>query len=72
MVAGDIKLSGADDPAAAWGDFAGSDDECDIEDASESPERYERGIYYPICIGEVLADRASSSRCYQSLALRPD
>ncbi|KAM0425763.1 hypothetical protein ACHAPT_009013 [Fusarium lateritium] len=55
--AGNIGPSSVDDPAAAWGDFVDSDGEGDIEDASEPPERYEQGLYYPVCIGEVLADR---------------
>ncbi|EWY79671.1 CMGC protein kinase [Fusarium oxysporum NRRL 32931] len=45
------------DCASVWGDFVGSDDEGDVEDASEPPERYDEGLYYPICIGEILIDR---------------
>lgn len=37
------------------GSFVDSDDECDIEEVSEPIERYTDGIYYPICIGEILA-----------------
>jgi serine/threonine protein kinase len=38
-------------------DFVDSDgsEVCDIEDSTENPEWYQRGFYYPICIGEVLA-----------------
>ncbi|KAF5698875.1 cmgc kinase [Fusarium mundagurra] len=45
------------DCASVWGDFVGSDDECEVEDACEPIERYEEGLYYPVCIGEVLIDR---------------
>ncbi|KAF6512720.1 hypothetical protein HZS61_007526 [Fusarium oxysporum f. sp. conglutinans] len=45
------------DCASVWGDFVGSDDEGDVEDASEPSERYDEGLYYPICIGEILIDR---------------
>ncbi|KAF4333663.1 CMGC kinase [Fusarium beomiforme] len=41
------------DCASIWGDFVGSDD----EDVSEPAERYDEGLYYPICIGEILVDR---------------
>ncbi|KAK7425618.1 hypothetical protein QQZ08_007941 [Neonectria magnoliae] len=51
------KPAGADNTAADWGDFVDSDGECDVEDASEPPERYQEGLYYPVCIGEVLANR---------------
>ncbi|KAF5609033.1 cmgc kinase [Fusarium pseudoanthophilum] len=40
-----------------WGDFVDSDGECDVEDACEPVDRYEEGLYLPICIGEVIADR---------------
>ena len=51
--------TGTDDSdcASIWGDFVDSDDECDVEDAAEPAERYDEGLYYPICIGEVLVDR---------------
>ncbi|KAF4947504.1 hypothetical protein FGADI_10349 [Fusarium gaditjirri] len=39
------------------GDFVDSDDEFDVEEASEDPQRYLEGLYYPICIGETLADQ---------------
>ena len=45
------------DCASVWGDFVGSDDEGEVEDACEPIERYEEGLYYPVCIGEVLIDR---------------
>ncbi|KAF5561300.1 cmgc kinase [Fusarium napiforme] len=40
-----------------WGDFVDSDGECDVEDVCEPVDRYEEGLYLPICIGEVIADR---------------
>ncbi|KAF5656301.1 CMGC kinase [Fusarium circinatum] len=40
-----------------WGDYADSDDEYDVEEASENPQRYVEGLYYPICIGETLANQ---------------
>ncbi|KLO92440.1 uncharacterized protein LW93_12014 [Fusarium fujikuroi] len=40
-----------------WGDFVDSDGECDVEDACEPVDRYEEGLYLPICIGEIIADR---------------
>lgn len=37
------------------GDFVDSDDECDVEEKSEAPERYAFGrLYCPITIGQVL------------------
>ncbi|KAF5639273.1 cmgc kinase [Fusarium sp. NRRL 52700] len=43
--------------SSMWGDFVDSDGECDVEDACEPVDRYEEGLYLPICIGEVIADR---------------
>ncbi|KAI1041806.1 hypothetical protein LB505_008461 [Fusarium chuoi] len=43
--------------SSTWGDFVDSDGECDVEDACEPINRYEEGLYLPICIGEVIADR---------------
>ncbi|KAH6960050.1 hypothetical protein BKA56DRAFT_454470, partial [Ilyonectria sp. MPI-CAGE-AT-0026] len=40
-----------------WGDFVDSDGEGDIEEVSEPSGRYEEGLYYPVCIGEVLLSR---------------
>ncbi|KIE00738.1 kinase domain-containing protein, partial [Metarhizium majus ARSEF 297] len=37
------------------GSFVSSDDEIEIEEVSEPVERYADGIYYPICIGDILA-----------------
>jgi serine/threonine protein kinase len=45
------------DCASIWGDFVDSDDECEVEDECEPAERYDEGLYYPVCIGEVLANR---------------
>ncbi|SCO47792.1 uncharacterized protein FFMR_08843 [Fusarium fujikuroi] len=51
--------TGENDPNCdpIWGDFVDSDDECEVEDACEPVEQYEEGLYYPVCIGEVLVDR---------------
>lgn len=38
-----------------YGDFVDSDDEWEVEDDAEALERYDDGMLYPICIGEVLA-----------------
>ncbi|KAF4967152.1 hypothetical protein FZEAL_10571 [Fusarium zealandicum] len=57
MATGDTDPSDAIDDVSTWGDFVGSDDEGEVEDASEPVERYEQGLYYPVCIGEVLVDR---------------
>ncbi|CZR46058.1 uncharacterized protein FPRO_11505 [Fusarium proliferatum ET1] len=43
--------------SSIWGDFVDSDGECDVEDTCEPLDRYEEGLYLPICIGEVIADR---------------
>lgn len=40
-----------------WGDFVDSDDEGEVEDECEPVERYDEGLYYPVCIGEVLVNR---------------
>lgn len=40
-----------------YGEFVDSDGEGDVEDVSEPVERYSQGLYYPVCIGEVLAER---------------
>nr|RBQ87700.1 hypothetical protein FVER53263_20384 [Fusarium verticillioides] len=39
------------------GDFVDSDDEFEVEEVSENPQRYLEGLYYPICIGETLANQ---------------
>lgn len=41
------------------GDFVDSDDDLDleVEAEAEAPSRYEEGLYYPLCIGDVLVDR---------------
>lgn len=44
-----------DDILDDCGSFVSSDDEIDIEEVSEPVERYADGIYYPICIGDILA-----------------
>jgi hypothetical protein len=40
-----------------YGEFVDSDGEGDVEYASEPLERYDQGLYYPMCAGEVLAER---------------
>ncbi|KAM0664326.1 hypothetical protein ACQRIU_006909 [Beauveria bassiana] len=45
-----------DDGPDDCGSFVSSDDEDGIEYFSEPIERYIDGLYYPICIGDVLAD----------------
>lgn len=40
-----------------YGEFVDSDEEGDVEDVSEPVERYSLGLYYPVCIGEVLDGR---------------
>ncbi|KAI1025267.1 hypothetical protein LB504_010047 [Fusarium proliferatum] len=45
------------DCASVWGDFIGSDDEGEVKDVCKPIKRYEEGLYYPVCIGEVLIDR---------------
>jgi serine/threonine protein kinase len=40
-----------------YGQFVDSDGEGDVEDVSEPLERYDQGLYYPVRIGEVLAER---------------
>jgi len=39
------------------GDFVDSEDEGDIEEVAENPNLYPEGLLYPICIGEIVADR---------------
>ncbi|KAG8670363.1 hypothetical protein FPOAC2_09717 [Fusarium poae] len=45
------------DCAPIWGDFVDPGDESKVEYASEPLVRYELGLYYPVCIGEVLVNR---------------
>ncbi|KAI6756061.1 hypothetical protein HG530_011797 [Fusarium avenaceum] len=47
----------ADCASTTWGDFVDSDDEGEVEDECEPVERYNEGLYYPVCIGEVLVNR---------------
>lgn len=42
---------------ADWGDFADSEDEGDIEVEAKRTDRYSQGMYFPICIGDILVDR---------------
>ncbi|KAH8172812.1 protein kinase domain-containing protein [Sarocladium implicatum] len=39
------------------GDFVDSDDEVELDEVAEDPEQYLHGLYYPLCIGEVIAGR---------------
>ncbi|GKU05567.1 cmgc protein kinase [Fusarium langsethiae] len=39
------------------GDLVDSDTEHEVEEASEDPERYLEGLYYPICIGKILVNQ---------------
>lgn len=50
-------MSNCDDDILDRGDFVDSDNEHEVEEASEDPEYYTEGLYYPICIGEILANR---------------
>ncbi|KAJ4137904.1 hypothetical protein NW765_017573 [Fusarium oxysporum] len=50
-------MPGCDDDMLDRGDFVDSDDEHEVEEASEDPERYVEGLYYPICIGEILVNQ---------------
>ena len=46
-----------DSSAFDYGDFVGSDEECEIEEVAEPLDRYYKGLqglYYPIRIGQVL------------------
>jgi hypothetical protein len=40
-----------------YGDFVDSDEECEVEEVTEAVERYNNGLYYPICIGDVLVGK---------------
>jgi hypothetical protein len=40
-----------------YGDFVESEDESSVEDYVEASKYYYRDLYYPICIGDVLAHR---------------
>lgn len=39
------------------GEFVDSDDDCDVTCEAEPLERYSQGLYYPLRIGELLANR---------------
>ncbi|EWY99945.1 CMGC protein kinase [Fusarium oxysporum NRRL 32931] len=47
----------ANTDVADGGDFVDSDDEFEVEEVSEDPQRYLEGLYYPIHIGETLANQ---------------
>lgn len=57
MSATESLLSSVDGNIDDTGDFVDSEDECDVEEVAEDPNRYIQGVYYPICIGDILADR---------------
>lgn len=42
---------------ADWGDFVDSEDEMEVEVEAEVTDRYSEGIYFPICLGDILVDR---------------
>ncbi|KAK2923695.1 Flavin amine oxidase [Fusarium oxysporum f. sp. vasinfectum] len=44
-------------PGPVWRPGFLADGECDVEGACEPINRYEEGLYLPICIGEVIAGR---------------
>ncbi|KAK2133941.1 hypothetical protein NOF04DRAFT_1367202 [Fusarium oxysporum II5] len=50
------ELNGVTNSSSVWGDFVDSDGECDVEDACKPINRYEEGLYLPICIGELAYD----------------
>jgi hypothetical protein len=52
-ISGPIYSGAVDDR----GDFVDSEDEGDIEEVAENPNLYPKGLSYPICIGEIVADR---------------
>jgi serine/threonine protein kinase len=47
-------MSLQDSSASDYGEFVGSDDECELEDLAEPFERYFQGLYYLIRMGQVL------------------
>jgi serine/threonine protein kinase len=50
-------MSLQDSSPSDYGDFVGSDEECEIEEVAEPLDRYYKGLqglYYPIRIGQVL------------------
>lgn len=57
MAIGNNEPNDTIDCASTWGDLVESDDEGEVEDTSEPVERYEQGLYHPICIGKVLTMR---------------
>ncbi|KAF5265698.1 hypothetical protein FOXYS1_3476, partial [Fusarium oxysporum] len=57
MALKDTESDRFDPESPIWGDFVDSDCEIDVEDSCEPIDRYEEGLYYPICIGDVLARR---------------
>jgi serine/threonine protein kinase len=36
---------------------SGDDDEGDVEIETEDKEKYQKGLYFPVCIGDYIADR---------------
>lgn len=51
-------MSFVDSGIPDWGDIVDSDDEHELEESAEPIERYFfSGLYYPICIGQVLDQR---------------
>ena len=48
-------MSLQDSSTPDWGDFVGSEDEYEVEESAEPVERYFEDSYYPIHIGQVIA-----------------
>jgi hypothetical protein len=46
-----------DSGASDYGDFVGVREEFELEESTEGPERHSNGLYYPICIGDVLIQK---------------
>lgn len=56
MTTADSVLSSDCFDIGDWGDFADSEEEGSIEEKAEHPDQNLQGVYYPICIGDILAD----------------
>lgn len=57
-----------DGECRSYSEFVDTDEEIDVNDNSEPLERYENGLYCPVCIGEVLAGRYRREHNFTSLA----
>ena len=45
------------DDDSHYGSFSDSEDDIEVEEAAEDMGGYQPGMYYPICLGEVLVER---------------